>query len=278
MRVYQIRGESLTAYINRMAGSGEEALMLTVEVGRETRFRKKDLHAYGITEDEIEEMLESGFLKEIDVGRKEALRIAGYHKFRTDPGYRRLILGNLKKAQENYIPESLKGAREKILKKRKTRVKRRRTDLLNNLLIPNFGNRDGDGNQLPPEEVSIVGVLKKLEEYPRILKQYPGNVYAGVFRDIKSLGIKTAYVGETIKRAWKKKLREEKGLLNKLRDRIQNATETRIRLYKEDPERARIGWEASAKTRREKMQNDPEFRSAILESLAKGNPAFRKKG
>lgn len=277
MKVYQVRKGSVMAYIRRIAESPEEALVLYAVWGRKLQFRQADLHAYGMNDDEIEYLTEKRFLREVEVSRNEALSIAGRHKMRTDPLYREMILDRLEVAQKRVTPEVRRKNVEKARQARKRGIKSRRQRLLKSVLIPHFGGTDEEGNQIPPEEVSIQDVVDMLEQYPRLLSSYPINPYMGVFYDLRALEIPTAERGDRIRRSWRRKLENDPELLATLQDRIQRATEVRMRVYEEDPERARDNYRRMVEARNRKLEEDPEFRAATMERLAKGNPALWEK-
>ncbi len=188
------------------------------------RFRRQDLISYGMAADDIDEMINRGTLVEVEVGRREAISIAAYHKMRSDAEHRQRILDNLGKARMSQDYETHRRAIGRAAKHNRSRMKERRRLLLRKVILPQFGTRGENGRYLPPEEVSVSSVARYVERYPSLLAMYPKGLYRGVLIDVHALELNVADRAKAQRETWRIRLSEDEVLMEECRARAAHAT------------------------------------------------------
>ncbi|MBI2172589.1 MAG: hypothetical protein HYT73_00060 [Candidatus Aenigmarchaeota archaeon] len=222
MKVYQFNHKRILDAIRQSDDTAEYLLgYLSLKTHR---FRRQDLISYGLAADDIAEMMDRGTIEEVEVGRGEAISIASYHKMRYDEGHRQTILENLKQARMSQDYETQRMAIGRAAEHTRNRVEERRRLLLSSVILPRFGTRGKDGVYLPPEEVSVSSVARRVRRYPNLLNRYPKGLYHAVLMDVHALGLNVADRSKAQRETWRIRLSEDEALMERCRARMAHAT------------------------------------------------------
>ena len=222
MKVYQFNDKRILDAI-RQSDDTSEYLFGYLSL-KTYKFRRQDLISYGLAADDIAEMVDRGTLEEVEVGRREAISIASYHKLRYDEAHRQNILDNLRKARMSQDYETQRRAIGRAAEHTRNRVEERRRLLLRSVILPRFGTRGKDGVYLPPEEVSVSSVARRVRRYPNLLDRYPKGLYHAVLMDVHALGLNVADRSKAQRETWRIKLSEDEAMMERCRARAAHAT------------------------------------------------------
>ncbi len=192
MEAYTMMLKSVRSVLeDRMGMDGVEQLCAIVSYGLDDmKFMRRDIDRYGLSEEEIGAMLDSGFLQETEVSGAEARRISAWHRYNTDPSYR----DRLERARQCIDHEAAADSRRDYLdnvrsRRKKVRESRsRRNKLMKEVLRPVFGitGSTGDGS------LSTAKVLEACYDNGSLSEYYGGlsDPYHALRRDLIALGIR----------------------------------------------------------------------------------------
>lgn len=235
------------------------------------------LIAFGLTEWKIEGYLSDGLIREVVVGRNEAVGVSGRYKMRTDTEYRKRALENIEKAKKVWAesPDYKERTKEMVDHARmicSLPAYYRRNDL-RNALIKEFGEL--------PEKISTGNARELLKKkYSGIFSKYPKDkrrCCMTLFYDLHDIGINTDCRSDSISKVLKEKFKNDPKYRKCLRKRANEMTITKKKLYEEHPEIKEEAGKKSAESRRKKFRDDEKFKKMTQENLSLGNPALWEK-
>ncbi|GEM_PF-4519669 len=278
MKVYEVNKESLVTFVLKTKENPMATLTGLYNDAVDYRFRREDLRGYGFPNDAIDELIERGFLKEIEVDRAEGRRIGGRHRYMYDERYRNHVL-----AMGEYYRQLKTGkVGEYGLK-----LMKRRNTLYENIVLAVFGVVE-EGHIVAPEILSPTDVLEAVEKHKDVLVLYESRkremLYSRIIRDLKSLGLEIPNEKERMKRTLNDRLKKDKqyaAACRKSGKRLAAIVKEKIKTDPSILQKRKKGSAKGGETFAKRYETDPDFRKAALRRLkknhSKGGKAKSKK-